>query len=560
MHDRICAACGETTPTDALTCAACGQDPDLRGRYRLERIVGHGAVGTTYRARDGLRGEIVAVKEMPLRPTTPAEQVQRIEREARVLGELGHDRIPALVDHFTHGHGKHRAYYLVQQFIDGPTLADEIKRKRYTEDEVLAVLDEICQILDYLHRLAPPVVHRDLKPKNLIRRASDGALVLIDFGAVRDIVQDPAAGGSTVAGTYGYMAPEQFRGEASPRSDLYGLGAIAVQMLSRRDLVDLTGVDHRLDWEPVVHASDPTRALLRRLLAQDPAERPATARAVRDAIAKIRAGEAPAAREAPAASTARPVDRYRPPILPLPADGPGVAPQPVYVTDALRRRMGAREKKTALLLAVLGSMWGIHNIYLQRYFRFFFSFVFAFTFIPLVVSLVDAIRIFRMDPRDFDEKYNPELMEYARGDTLAVAAQLKELHALVDKGALTEEEYQEQKAVLLQQRAPSTFARLSRDALELVFDHFGDRHDLPAELADQLKKSRRHFESRGWIRKQPHGIFAGPDALHPTDEEVTTTRHTDRRGNTVITHHTTSSYRSTKYRGLGRDRDRDPDA
>ena len=588
MTDRICAACGANTPLDLGTCATCAQNPDLRGRYTLETIVGHGAVGTTYRARDGLRGETVAVKEMPLRPTTPADQVTRIEREARVLGELHHDRIPAHIEHFAHGQGKHRAFYLVQQFIDGPTLADEIKRKRYTEDEVLAVLDEICTILDYLHRLAPPVVHRDLKPKNLIRRP-DGALVLIDFGAVRDVVADPAAGGSTVAGTYGYMAPEQFRGEATPQSDLYSLGAIAVQMLSRRDLVDLAGVDHRLDWEKVVHASDPTRALLRRLLAPDPTERPATARAVREAIARIRSGEAT---DAPAPRVTRrssqtstytsthrtpSTDRYRPPPMPQPDDGPRIAPQPVFVSEALRRRMGAREKKWAILLALLTGFWGGHNLYLQRYLRFGASLLFCWTWIPLIFSLVDAVRIFAMTPHAFDEKFNPELMEYARGDTLAVAEQIKALHQLVDQGALTEEEFQDQKAILLQQRAPNTFSRLSRDALEMVFDHFGDRHDLPAELADQLKKSRHHLESRGWIRRQSGSLFAGPDALRPNVQTIIHpapdgSSQSKIQGTTIIATHvdstTTSTYRSTRYRSgaktdrhrtRSRDRDREPE-
>ncbi len=476
----ICAHCGETGPADALQCAACGDDPKLRGRYTLERIVGHGAVGTTYRARDGLRGEVVAVKEMPLRPTTPAEQITRMEREARVLGELRHAQIPDLVDHFAHGAGKHRAFYVVQQFVDGQTLDDEIKRKRYTEDEVLAVLDEICVVLDYLHALAPPVVHRDLKPKNLIRRP-DGTLALIDFGAVRDVVADPALGGSTVAGTYGYMAPEGFRGASSPQSDLYAVGAIAVRMLSRRDLIDLVGVDHRLDYEGAVHASPPTRELLARLLAQDPEDRPESAREVRRLIARIRDGE-------PLRATPEPA---RAPVLDLPP----VPARPTELDPATRKRMGAREKKWVILLGLIGGFWGVHNIYLQRYVRFFLSFIFAWTFIPLIVSLITVARVAFMSPRDFDLKYNPELMEYARGDTFAVAEQIRALHELVETGALTEDEFQQQKAILLQQRAPNTFARLGTDALRSVFDHFEARHDISADLADAFKHSRRRVES-----------------------------------------------------------------
>ena len=114
--------------------------------------------------------------------------------------------------------------------------------------------------------------------------------------AVRDVVQDPTTGGSTVAGTYGYMAPEQFKGDATPRSDLYAVGAIAVELLSRQSLIDLVGVDHQLDWKKALaHASEPTKALIGRLLSASPEMRPASAKRVRAEIARIRAGDAPRA-------------------------------------------------------------------------------------------------------------------------------------------------------------------------------------------------------------------------------------------------------------------------
>ena len=283
----VCAGCGADAATMEGDCPACAAPIALQARYGLQRIVGRGAAGTTWRALDARTGQPVAVKELTIRPGTPPEVRDRLHREARVLQQLDHDRIPRYVDDFEAGTGRHRAFYVVQAFVEGPTLVELAAKRRFSQAEVVALLDEVLAILEYLHRLAPPVIHRDVKPGNVIRRASDGRLVLIDFGAVRDAVSDPRTGGSTIAGTYGFMAPEQFRGHATAATDLYGVGAMAVALLSRRSLIDLVGADHRLQWKSVVSASPGLLALIERLLADEPHERPPSATAVRAALARI---------------------------------------------------------------------------------------------------------------------------------------------------------------------------------------------------------------------------------------------------------------------------------
>jgi hypothetical protein len=150
-------------------------------------------------------------------------------------------------------------------------------------------------------------VHRDLKPKNLMRRA-DGALLLIDFGSVKDALSDPQLGGSTVAGTFGYMAPEQFAGDACPRSDLYALGATAVALLARQEPRTLLE-GGRLVWRDRVRVSAPTAALLEALLAVDPEDRPAGAGEVLRRIRALRAAsrEPPAIEAPPVAAPHRPM-------------------------------------------------------------------------------------------------------------------------------------------------------------------------------------------------------------------------------------------------------------
>lgn len=226
----------------------------------------------------GEDGQGVAIKEIPLR-SMDAKRRELVHREARVLASLDHPRVPRLREHLELGIGRDRALYLIQDLIEGETLEAEARGRRYTEAEVCEVVADLAAILADLHDRRPRLVHRDVKPANVLRRP-DGALVLVDFGAVRDVVRDRDLGGSTVAGTFGYMAPEQFRGDASPATDLFGLGALAVRLLTRREPHTLQDYDQRMRWRSAVHVHPALGALLDGLLEPDQDLRLADARRV----------------------------------------------------------------------------------------------------------------------------------------------------------------------------------------------------------------------------------------------------------------------------------------
>lgn len=288
----LCAACGESVHQRNSECPACGGAVVLDGRYVLEGVLGEGGSGVTYRALE-LPGERpVCVKELRYSRLRSFDAERLFSREARVLRQLDHRGVVRYVDDFTAGEGRNLAMYLVQELIEGVDLAEEMRRHRYTEDEVLAAVGEIASVLAYLHGLSPPVVHRDLKPSNVLRRSSDGRLVLVDFGAVRDAIRETVSGSATVTGTFGYMAPEQLYGQATPACDLYALGVLAVVLLCQRAPAELVDEHNRLDWQGRVPLSPGCEALLEALLQPDPTRRLADAAAVQQRVRELRDGGA----------------------------------------------------------------------------------------------------------------------------------------------------------------------------------------------------------------------------------------------------------------------------
>jgi tRNA A-37 threonylcarbamoyl transferase component Bud32 len=203
------------------------------GRYAVVRVLGEGSQATTFEAVDKKAGRPVAIKRFRVRGAKSWKEVELAEREARVLAGIDHPALPRYVEHFEDG----GELFLVTEKIEGDSLAALRTRGAVlSEREVIRLLREASAALDYLHGRAPPIIHRDLKPSNVLRRP-DGSFAFIDFGAVRDRMKPE--GGSTVVGTFGYMAPEQFQGRAMPVSDVYSIGATALAMLTGREPEEL---------------------------------------------------------------------------------------------------------------------------------------------------------------------------------------------------------------------------------------------------------------------------------------------------------------------------------
>jgi tetratricopeptide (TPR) repeat protein/tRNA A-37 threonylcarbamoyl transferase component Bud32 len=246
----------------------------LRNRYRIEKALAIGGFGETYLAIDldypGQRQ--VVVKQLKPAQSDPAtlEIARRLfESEAQVLAELGEtsDRLPALYAYFE----EQGEFYLVQEFIPGQTLTMDLAGRQLSESQTIEILQEILAGLRLIH--CKNKIHRDLKPDNIMRRTHDGKLVLIDFGAVKEVRQATNLGQNLSAsigiGTTGYMPTEQAIGFPRLASDVYAVGAIGIQCLTGVEPHKLFDKDALvLRWQHLCQVSSGLAAVLEKMVAQ----------------------------------------------------------------------------------------------------------------------------------------------------------------------------------------------------------------------------------------------------------------------------------------------------
>jgi hypothetical protein len=270
--------------------------PEIEGRYRDVESLGRGAFAQAYRCRDSQTGNLVVLKVYDLKQRSWSV-LKAFEREAAVLEALAHPAIPSYVEHQHLPDGR---FMLVQSYVPGTSLASRLAAgERLTDAQIIDLAEQVLSILVYLQSLNPPIIHRDIKPGNLVIDDSH-RVHLVDFGSVKDTLRQDPDGGSTVTGTYGYMAPEQFQGRAVVQSDLYGLGATLVHALSHVPPSELPMDGLKLCFHDSVHVSDTMAAWLDRMLEPDPRHRFANAREALEALRRRDATPAPQPRKSAA--------------------------------------------------------------------------------------------------------------------------------------------------------------------------------------------------------------------------------------------------------------------
>ena len=302
---RFCPHCGAPVPVDP---ASAGEaDPirtalesKLQGQYRIIRLLGAGGMGSVYLARDLSLDREVAIKVVKAAGES-AELYALFRREARIAARLAHPNIVPL-----HAFGEVAGMpYFVMGYVRGEALATRLRRDgRLPEEDARRVIAEIADALNHAHRQG--VVHRDVKPDNVLLEDESGRALLTDFGIAKALGKaETVASPGSIIGTPHYMSPEQASGHAvvDGRSDIYSLGIMAYRMLAGRHPFDgnepadiLT--QHLTQAPPPLRSlapalADSTVQAVERCLAKDPAQRWPDARSLKLALGKIEEAQLP---------------------------------------------------------------------------------------------------------------------------------------------------------------------------------------------------------------------------------------------------------------------------
>jgi serine/threonine protein kinase len=276
----------------------------IGGHYRIVKHLGGGGFGQTYIAEDiHLPDKPLCVVKLlmpltrkgtevvPLPKNSPDFKIAErlFNTEAQVLYKLGeHDQIPKLLAHFE----DNQEFYLVQQLIEGQNLSQEIIGQQWNETQVIDLLLNILTPLAFVHQ--HQVIHRDLKPDNLIRRKQDSKIVLIDFGAVKEVIsQTTTTDGKSRTigiGTPGYMPSEQYIGKPTLSSDIYAVGMIAIQALTGLYPTQLPSdpITGQINWHDLVQISPKLTEILDKMTRENCHQRYNSAKEALQAISSFK--------------------------------------------------------------------------------------------------------------------------------------------------------------------------------------------------------------------------------------------------------------------------------
>jgi eukaryotic-like serine/threonine-protein kinase len=320
----------------------------LRNHYQIIKTLGSGGFGDTYLAQDlDLPGQPKCVVKH-LKPNSDPAVLQIVRRlfdsEAQVLYRLGNDsdQIPRLFAHFE----EQGQFYLVQEFVDGVDLSHEIiPGQTLTEPQIIKILQEILEILAVVHK--QNIIHRDIKPQNLMRRRQDGKIVLIDFGAVKEVqtmkVNSQGQTSLSVAiGSLGYMPSEQAAGRPKLSSDVYAVGMLGIQALTGRQPHELpkdTTTDEVI-WRNFANVSQKLADVLDRMVSYYFRDRYPSAVEALDALKSLQPQPRPVA---PTVPIPQPQPRPVAPTVPIPQPqqqqvAPPPSPTPTKIITPWSRR------------------------------------------------------------------------------------------------------------------------------------------------------------------------------------------------------------------------------
>ena len=258
----------------------------LHERYRLQSLLGRKQERRTYLARDLQTDSLVVIKVLLFGSGFTWDDWELFEQEAKTLKALNHPKIPQYLDFFEVDTKLGKGFALVQSYIEARSLQDWMQSGHtFSEADLRVMSKELLEILDFLHTRQPPVIHRDVKPSNIILSTCGenrlGQVYLVDFSSVQ------TAASSKIfrdVGSFGFMAPEQFSDRTTPASDLYSLGATLIYLLTRTHPADLPSRNGLIYFEAGSTASEPLQTWIRCLIQPDLSQRFQSAQSALEAL------------------------------------------------------------------------------------------------------------------------------------------------------------------------------------------------------------------------------------------------------------------------------------
>jgi|GEM_PF-1269498 len=263
----------DTTEESGPEIEAARNHPQLADDYRVLRTIGRGAQGVVYVAKSLKTKQPVAIKALSMRDLDGWKASDLFMREVALLKSMRVHGTPQYLDAIDAINSPAPYFFLVQEFIPGKTLETMLNEGvKFAMQDLIAIALAIILILERLRQYAPPIVHRDIKPSNIMM-TPQGKLYLIDFGAA--MFNERAAGGSTFAGTAGYMAPEQCHGKSGTESDIYALGATLIHLATGIPPYKMAVKSLKLQFKPHMPKSTPPWfiQLLEAMVMYDPEKR-----------------------------------------------------------------------------------------------------------------------------------------------------------------------------------------------------------------------------------------------------------------------------------------------
>ncbi|MGI0486469.1 serine/threonine protein kinase [Pantanalinema rosaneae CENA516] len=254
----------------------------LNDRYKLQRRLSKKGARQTLLAQDLTTGDAVVIKLLMFDAAFQWEDHKLFERGAGTLKSLSHPSLPKYLDYFDVTLQKAQGFAQVQSYIPAKSLEEHLKDGRsFSESDIQQIARELLSILIYLHSRQPAIIHRDIKPSNILLGDRSGNCVgnvyLVDFDSVQVHTEAKVGSTMTVVGTYGYMPPEQFGGQASPASDLYSLGATLIYIATGKHPADLPQENFQIQFEPFVNLNPQLIDWLKWLTDPDLKKRPHSA-------------------------------------------------------------------------------------------------------------------------------------------------------------------------------------------------------------------------------------------------------------------------------------------